>query len=410
MEISQELRQHYAILLGLLPPWVVTQVELNVAAKRVEIDVRWPPDQYVACPICQQLCTVHDHRAERQWRHLDTMQFQTIVTSRVPRSECPDHGVKTIDVPWAGPHSRFTLLFERFAIDVMLAAKSLTNAATLLGVSWDQLQQIQARAVERGLLRRDLQGLQYVGMDEKSFLKGHKYVSLMTDIAGARVLEVVPDRTREAADTLWAAVPEPVRTHIAAVTMDMWEAFLTSTRTHAPQADIVHDKFHITAYLTDAVDTVRRAEHKQLLQAGDTTLTGTKYLFLKRQEHLSDTEQHRFAALRMNTLKVGRAWALKETFADFWRYTYATPATQFFNRWYWWATHSRLKPMIAVAKTIKRHFANILTYLAHRITNAVTEGFNSKIQAIKSNARGYRNFGNYRIAILFTCGKLDLYP
>ena len=242
------------------------------------------------------------------------------------------------------------------------------------------------------------------------FLQGQQYVSLMTDLAGARVLEVVPDRPREAADARWAAVPAPVRTNIAAVTMDMWEAFLTSTRTQAPPAAIVHDKFHITKYLTEAVDHVRRTEHKLLMRAGDETLTGTKYLFLKRPEHMSETEQPRFAALRLDTLKAGRAWALKETFADFWHYTSATPATKFFTRWYWWATHSRLRPMIDVAKTIKRHFANILTYLAHRITNAVTEGVNAKIQSLKANARGYRNFGNYRTAILFTCGKLDLYP
>jgi transposase len=410
METSQEVRQHYAVLLGLLPPWVVTHVELNVAAKRVEIAVLWPPDQSVPCPECQQPCTIKDHREERRWRHLDTMQFQTIVTSRVPRSECLEHGVKTIAVPWAGPHSRFTVLFERFAIDVILAAKSLTDAAALLGLSWDQLQQIQTRAVERGLMRRTLHDMPYVGIDEKSFLKGHKYASLMTDIAGARVLEVVQDRTREATDTLWATVPACARQTLHAVAMDMWEPYITSTTQHAPQADIVHDKFHIAKYLSDAVDTVRRAEHKTLMRAKDDTLKGAKYLFLKQPEHMTAEERARFDALRLDTLKAGRAWAIKDTFAAFWTYTYAASATKFFDRWYWWATHSRLPPMIAVAKKIKRHFAHILTYLPHRITNAMMEGFNAKIQSLKANARGYRNFANYRTTILFNYGKLDLYP
>lgn len=112
----------------------------------------------------------------------------------------------------------------------------------------------------------------------------------------------------------------------------------------------------------------------------------------------------------MDTLKAGRAWAIKDTFSAFWDYASPAWATKFFRRWYWWATHSRLAPMIAVAKKIARHFDHILTYLKHRITNAMMEGFNSKIQSIKANARGYRNFGNYRIVILFNCGKLDLYP
>jgi transposase len=338
------------------------------------------------------------------------MQFQTIIKSRVPRSECPEHGVKTITVPWAGPNSRFTLLFERFAIDVMIAAKSIKEAAKLLGLSWDQVHHIQARAVQRGLARRDLEEIKHVGIDEKSFLKGHKYASLMTDIDGERVLDVVEGRTLESANELWAKLPAEVRGGINAVAMDMWDAFITSTKENAPQADIVHDKFHISKYLTEAVDKVRRAEHKELMAEGNNSLKGMKYAFLKNPENMNEKEKARFNELRMDVLKAGRAWSIKETFGEFWAYTYQASAEKFFKRWYWWATHSRLKPMADVAKTLKRHLDNILTYLRHRITNAITEGFNSKIQSIKANARGYRNFANYRIAILFYCGKLNLHP
>jgi len=353
---------------------------------------------------------IKDHREERSWRHLDTMQFQTIVKSRIPRSECREHGVKTVSVPWAGPSSRFTLLFERFAIDVMIAAKSLKNAAKLLRLSWDQVHLIQSRAVERGLARRELDEIKYVGIDEKSFLKGHKYASLMVDIGGQRVLDVVEGRTLEAANQLWEKLPPDTRTGVAAVAMDMWDAFITSAKTNAPQADIVHDKFHISKYLGEAVDKVRRQEHKGLMSKNDETLKGAKYLFLKRQENLNEKEMERFNNLRLDTLKVGRAWSIKEMFSEFWAYSYQGSAEKFFNRWFWWATHSRLKPIVQVAKILKRHLGNILTYLRHRITNAMTEGFNSKIQSIKANARGYRNFGNYRIAILFYCGKLQLHP
>lgn len=410
MKTSSDLHNHYSLLLGLVPPWLVTNVDLKVDKRLVEIDVKWPVDHDVECPECQRSCSIKDHREERRWRHLDTMQFQTIIKSRVPRSECPDHGVKTIVVPWAGPNSRFTLLFERFAIDVMIAAKSIKAAASLLGLSWDQVHHIQARAVERGLLMRKLDDVKHVGIDEKSFLKGHKYASLMVDIDGARILDVVQDRTLEAAEQLWQKLPEEVRGGIDAVAMDMWDAFITSTKKHAPQADIVHDKFHISKYLGEAVDKVRRAEHKAFMKDGDETLKGAKYLFLKNPENMSDTEKDRFKSLRMDNLKAGRAWSIKETFSEFWTYSYQASAEKFFQRWYWWATHSRLKPLIDVAKLIKRHLPNILTYLRHQITNAMMEGFNSRIQSIKANARGYRNFANYRIAILFYCGKLDLHP
>jgi transposase len=410
MKKSSDLHKHYILLLGLVPPWLVTNVDLDMEKRLVEIDVQWPADHQVECPECGRSCSIKDHREERRWRHLDTMQFQTIIKSRLPRSECPDHGVKTLKIPWAGPNSRFTLLFERLAIDVMMAAKSIKEAAKLLGLSWDQVHHIQRRAVERGLLRRELDELKHVGIDEKSFLKGHKYASLMVDIDGERILDVVEGRTLEAANSLWQKLPEEVRSGVDAVAMDMWDAFITSAKTNAPQADIVHDKFHISKYLNEAVDKVRRVEHRALMKGDDETLKGAKYLFLKNPENMSDSEKERFKALRMDKLKSGRAWSIKEMFSEFWTYSYQGSAEKFFQRWYWWATHSRLKPMIDVAKLMKRHLPNILTYLRHLITNAMMEGFNSKIQTIKANARGYRNFGNYRVAILFYCGKLELYP
>lgn len=410
MKTSSDLHDHYRLLLGLIPPWLVANVDLDPDKKLVEIVVEWPPDREVECPKCGRSCAIKDHREERRWRHLDTMQFQTVIRSRVPRSECREHGVKTISVPWAGRNSRFTLFFERFAIDVMIAAKSLKSAAGLLGLSWDQVHHIQSRAVERGLAVRTVDDIKNVGIDEKSFLKGHKYVSLMVDIDGSRILDVVQERTLVAAEALWQTLPSEVRNNIDAVAMDMWPAFITSTEKHAPQADIVHDKFHISKYLGEAVDRVRRAEHKAFMKDGDETLKGAKYLFLKNPENMSDLEKEKFQSLRMDNLKAGRAWSIKETFSEFWTYTYQASATKFFNRWYWWATHSRLKPMIVVAKIMKRHLANILTYLKHQITNAMMEGFNSKIQSIKANARGYRNFSNYRTAILFYCGKLNLHP
>jgi transposase len=302
------------------------------------------------------------------------------------------------------------LLFERFAIDVITASKSIKDAAMLLGISWDQVHHIQSRAVKRGIEKRRLNKMKNVGIDEKSFLKGHKYASLMVDIDGERVIEVVQDRTLEATNELWSKIPEKIRHGVDAVATDMWDAFITSSKQNAPNAEIVHDKFHIAKYLNEAVNKVRKLEHKELMSEGDDTLKGKKYLFLTKKENMSVEKKREFNDIRKDVLKTGRAWSIKEMFSDFWSYTYEECAKKFFNKWYWWATHSRLKPMVDVAKMLKRHFDNIVTYIKHRITNALIEGFNSKIQSIKANARGFRNFENYRIAILFNCGKLNLYP
>ena len=162
--------------------------------------------------------------------------------------------------------------------------------------------------------------------------------------------------------------------------------------------------------LNKAVDLVRRREHRELQAQGIGRLTKTRYLWLKNPLNWTDRQRERFQTLKVDALKVGRAWAIKEAFSDFWDYRYTGSAQKFFDRWYFWATHSRLPPIIAAAKTLKRHLPGLLAYTKHRITNAAAEGMNAQIQLLKANARGYWNFTQYRIAILFHCGKLDLYP
>jgi len=169
-----------------------------------------------------------DHAPERTWRHLDTMQFETRLRTRMPRANGKTCGVKRTSVPWAGKHSRFTLMFEAFAVQVIQACGNVKNAAGLLGLDWDSIHRIMERAIERGIERRELESLQYLGMDEKSFRRGHSYVSLLTDLTGSRVLEVVEDRTEEAANDLWKTLSREQKEQIEAGAVDMWPAFANS--------------------------------------------------------------------------------------------------------------------------------------------------------------------------------------
>ena len=348
----------------------------------------------------------------------------------------------------------------------------MSAAAELLSLSWDELHSIMERAVKRGLERREWEGLRHVGMDEKSpsamssgpngFGRGQSYVSLLTDLDRARVLEVMKDNNREAADLLLATLPAEVRAAIEAVCIDMARPstslpipfrllgghFAAAARAGLPEAALVHDRFHISAHLNDGVAAVHREENRRLpfrqaqgpepaegQKLGDDRLKGTQRLFgfdpdkLEEEpfgpELMAEGQAVKFAELKGSDLKSARAWAIKEVFRRFWYYSDEGSARKFFKQWYGWASRSQLKPMIKVAKMLKRHFENIITYLRHPITNgspvhqpplfpsassAVTEGLNSKIQAIKANARGFRSFANYRTRILFFCGKLDLYP
>jgi transposase len=405
----ETLRQHYARLLGLDDSWRVESVDLEVENKRVEIRLIHAGGR-VACPECGRDCPIADHAEERRWRHLDTMQFATELVARLPRARCAEHGVKTLEAPWAGKHSRFTLLFEAFAIDVLLACKNVKAAAKLLGLSWDQANLILGRAVDRGMARREATPIAHLGLDEKSFGKGQDYVTVMTDVNGSRVLDVAPERTREAAETLLETLSDEQREKVKAVAADMASAYTSAVSAKLPNADVVHDKFHVAKHLGEAVDKVRRKENKTLSAEGDETLKGTRYLWLFAAANLSPEQRRRFKAIKNAELKTARAWAMKEQFRWFWRHVYWTSAAGFFARWYGWAVRSRLLPMARVAKMLKRRLQGLLNYFRHRITNAASEGFNSVIQSLRYAARGFRNFENYRARILFFCGKLDLKP
>jgi transposase len=338
------------------------------------------------------------------------MQFETILKARIPRVNCSKCGVKTISVPWGEKHSRFTLMFEAFAIDVLQCAGSVKSAAALLGLSWDAAHEIMKRAVERGLEKRNLEGIRYVGIDEKSFGKGQDYVSVMTDPKASRVIEVAEGRTEESAGILWNSLTDEQKKQIAAVSIDMWKAFENSVASHAPQAEIVLDRFHISKHLNEGVDKVRREEHRELMKEGDERLKGKRYHFLFNAEKLDEERQEELNALQKQQLRTGRAWSIKDYFRWFWDEPDAIAGREFFDHWYKWAIHSRLEPMKKVAKMLKNRLDNILSWFRHRITNSNAEGFNSRIQAIKSNARGFKSFQNYRTRILFFCGKLALKP
>ncbi len=338
------------------------------------------------------------------------MQFQTTLVAQVPRTKCSNCGVKTCSVPWASPHGRFTLMFEAFAIRVLQVASSVDGARSLLHLSWDAIHRILERAVERGLRVRNLEGTARVGIDEKSFRRGQSYVSVLTDHDGQRVIEVVEGRDKKAVDGIWGVFSENQKAGIEAVAMDMWQAFENSVCANLPNAVIVHDRFHIMKHLNTAVDQVRRKEHKALTKEGDTTLKGTKYLWVSNPENISDERWPAFQALKDMHLKTARAWAIREQFNFFWGYTHAGWARRFFKQWYSWASRCQLDPIRKKARMIRDRLGNILTYFKYRISNGPAEGFNSRIQSVKAAARGFRNFANYRTRILFFCGKLELRP
>lgn len=385
---------------------------LRMEAREVEVVVECTEHVW-GCPECGQRMHIHEWE-KRRWRHLDSCQFETIIVSVVPRVACADHGTQTVAVPWAERFGRFSRRFERLAIDVMKEC-SVTAACDLLGISWDEADGIKQRAVARGLERKKAQPIQRLGVDEKCAGHGQDYVTVVArlDPGSPATVEFVSDgRKQEAWDAFWQQMPSEHLPQVEAVAMDMWEPYFNSTMAHVPEAGgkIVFDPFHLARMLGDAVDKVRRSEPQTLSAAGDDSLAKTKYLWLYGADNLPDTYLEKFDQLRVDRLKTGRAWAIKETFRDFWTCPTEADGRRSFARWYGWAIRSRLEPIKKVARCFKEHFENIVTYFKHRISNAALEGLNNRIAGLVKKAFGYRNRERFKTDIFFHLGGLDLYP
>ena len=400
----------YAQILGIKSPWQVTDVELNVSKGEVTVQVEQEAGANSCCPSCGKESPGYDSR-RRRWRHLDTCQYKTILVADVPRVKCEEHGVVTVSVPWAEPGSGFTAMFEALVIDWLKEA-STSAVSRLMSLSWNAIDGIMQRAVARGLSRREEVFPTQIGVDETAFRKRHDYVTIVSDQEEGSVLHVGSDRKKETLKAWYASLTEEQREAIESVSMDMWPAFINATLESLPEAEekIAFDKFHVAKYLGEAVDKVRRQEHKALMAEGYEDLKGSKHDWLYNPGNMTRKQKVRFKSLRDSTLKTARAWAIKELAMSLWHYVSKTWAQKGWEQWLSWAVRSRLDPIKEVAKTIKEHLWGILNAVVLKVSNGPAEGLNSRIKMIKVRSRGFRNKERFANAIYFHFGGLDLYP
>lgn len=401
----------YSHLLGIEDPWFVSEVQLDVKEQRVDVWIKHPKGLQWPCPECGAEGTLHDHAEERAWRHLDSCQFQTFLHARPPRVICSEHGVRQVKLPWAEPHARFTSLFERFAIEV-LRHTTIQAGRLILRISWHEAWHVMERAVKRGLRRKPERMVAQLGVDEKSVGSGQDYVTVVCDLERSTVEEVTEGNNCRSLEIYFEGLTDKQREGIEAVAMDMAGGYINAVSGSLPggREKIVFDRYHIMKLMNEAVDRVRREEHKRLIDNGSSILAGTKFLWLYARERLPAKHREQFSILKAASLKTARAWAIKETLRQLWRYKSRAWAEKFWKRWYFWATHSRLAPVKKMANTLKTHLYGVLTYSKHRITNATTEGINSQIETLRKAACGFRNKQRFRTVILFHLGGLDLYP
>jgi len=399
-------KEIFSDLLHLGEAWQIRDVKYSDDLQSVEIHIDYTAAQGY-CTETGELCELYDFRAERKWQHLPMWQLKTFIISRIPRVKNSFGKVVSVEVPWAEESKRYSFFFEKYVIDMLKATHNQTKTAQMANTSFDVVNRIMHGSVARGLARRSFAPgeLRLLGIDEKSHNRGHNYVIILVDLKNSRVLDVAQGRTKDATqklitDTLTSAQ----RADIKAISMDMWEAFITVAGELLPSADIVHDKFHIVQYLKDAVDKVRRKEVKT-----EPILINGKYTVLKNQENLTEKQQVQFDQIMDANLKTAQAWAYAETFKTVYESRTMSEAYAHFDMWLDKVRSSTLTAMKKVADMLENHTKGIVNYVKHKITNAKTERLNGKIQNLKNVGRGYRSFENFRSAILFFNGNLALY-
>ena len=404
--------QLYERMLGLEKPWAVESVRLERELESIVVKVRCHKTVWV-CPDTRQRIHVHGYE-KRRWRHLDTCQYKTIIEADVPRLKYPDGKTRMLDVPWAEGSSRFSCLFERLGIDLLLSC-SVTDASAILRIGWDAADAIKSRAVARGLLRSKDEVPERICIDEKSFRRGHDYVTCIAEVGPdgkARVLHVSDDRKEESLVEFFSRYEPEQLEGIKAASVDMWKPYLKALKRHLPgwQTKVSHDPFHLMGHMNKAVNETRKSEHAQLRAKGDQRLKATRQLWLYGEENLTDSMLDRFDALKDITLKTGRAWSIKEFFREFLRCNNRPEAEECFKLWHQWACRCKLPAVQKVARMFKKHLSLILNYFVHHLTNGPIEGLNNKIQSLVKKAYGFRNKERFKTDILFHLGGLDMNP
>lgn len=376
----------------------------SVAKPGSELIVTIVPDlrYHPRCGVCNSPGDYRDTLSERRFRHVPLWALPVVLVYAPCRVTCPCcKSVHVENMPWAAGKKRLT---KALAVSIATWAKSLTwlQVARQFQCSWGTVAAAVSYVVTFGQSRRDLSGITHIGIDEISRQKGHVYLTNVYDLKNGTLIWSGEGRSIDSLEAFFNFFgPERTR-QLKGICCDMWPAFINAVKAKAPQATLVFDKFHIVKKITEAVDTVRRQEiqdkgkeHKQLV-------AGSRYIWLKNPWNLTDKQKASLSHLETLNLGIHRAYLLKESFRDFWQSDTKEIAEKFLEQWCSWADESEIKPMKDIAKLLRKHEENILTYFDMPISNGIVEGLNNKAKVISHRAYGFRTAKNF-ILNLYHC-------
>ena len=392
----------FSTALGLVKPWKVIDIKFSKEKGRLDLTIDFQKGATFPCSLCKEGdCPVHDTK-ERTWRHLNFFQYETYLHARVPRIKCRNCGIKQVEVPWARPGSGFTLLFELLVLQ-LCREMSVAGVGELVGEYSNRIWRILEHYVERARRNVDLSFFHILGIDEFSVRKGHNYMTSFSDINASRVIFVAESRRKKVISEFTKDMKQrgydPER--IDLICCDMWDAYLNGIRNHIPQASVVFDRFHVMKQMNKAIERVRWAEQKT-----NKDLKKTRFIWLKNPKNLTEQQAEKLSCLKKYDLKTARAYHIKLALARFWDIKDSKESEAYLKKWYFWATHSRLAPVIEVARGIKNYWQGVINYTKSRITNGVVEGLNSKIKTAMKRAYGFKHTQYLKTIVYLVVGKL----
>ena len=394
--------------LRLEDPWYIIGAEFNEEEPAIHIHVGVDKTAALCCPVCGAPTKRYGYEPkERVWRHADCLFYPCYVHCKRPRVLCDKCGTVQVNAPFERKNSRFTLLFEGYAM-LLLQDVPRARASRLLRCDEKSLAAILTYWVHDAVNRMDLSDTCSIAMDETSFRRGHKYVTIAIDAVRHRVFDVEPGRDKTTVKNVGKKLERNGGNtkSVNSVTSDMSASYLSAVREVFPNAKQTIDKFHVKQVLLKALDTVRKDEQKESGRKKELFLC--RKLFMVPQGRMTDKQRTMVAELSKQYKKTGRAFRIVQSLDDFYASTSMVEAQERLDKLCSWMRRCRLKPMKDAALTLRNHSKEILNYFHTRLTNAICEGINAMIQAAKRKARGFHTFEGYAAMIYLVAGKLKL--
>lgn len=374
------------------------------------IGVRPRRGRRARCGQCGKAGSTYDRQPKRLWKHLPLGEVFIWLEYAPRRVQCARCGVRIEQVPWAAHRSRFTLQLEEM-VAYLATTTSRKAVSELLGVNWRSVGAVVERIVSQRMDPERFSKLRRVGIDEFSYRKHHRYLTVVVDHDRGRVIWAAEGRSGQTLHEFFDLIGANVAHALEHVTMDMAAGYIGVVRERAPQAELIFDRFHVAQLASNAVDEVRRSLVRQLAGTDDASaVKKTRWALLKNPGRLLPSQQLKLAELARINSPLYRAYLLKETLAAALDRKQPWRARKQLDQWMAWASRSKLKPFVRLAKTIRKHRDDIVRYVELRLTNAVVEGINNRIRVIARIAYGFHRPQTMIAWIYLCCSTISLSP